>query len=208
MAEAIRRKEAEIKRRQAEAVTDTAAKQLSQFTRSLGLEQFRKSLGDMKPQELKDVVSSLKSQRAEAMSKYAVQLKKAEVTGSAKDLAAAQGLGDQFNDITAKLKDSQSALERVSKLKPDDDVSSFGELMATATATSTLGQKGYDVGGYGQFNTVQQQALAQSVQQTQKLSEQTAQTKAMSGVVSQIYNIMLRQFMQNGGAAGSVSTWG
>lgn len=80
--------------------------------------------------------------------------------------------------------------------------------MATATATSTLGQKGYDVGGYGQFNTVQQQALAQSAQQTQKIAEQTVQTKTLNNTASQIYNLLMRQLMQNGSLAGGASTWG
>lgn len=55
------------------------------------------------------------------MAEYGLQLKKAETTGSAKDLDKATQLGKQFNETTNMLNAAQNALSRLSKLDVDKE---------------------------------------------------------------------------------------
>lgn len=104
---------------------ERAGSTLSDFTRAMKLEQFASGLGNMSPQQLQDLVQSLTLSRAEMGGSYSAALEKAQSSGLAADLEAAKDTGDEFDDLTNRLKAAQHALDLMTKPSSNGSLASL-----------------------------------------------------------------------------------
>ncbi len=179
-----------------------ATKHGERFRAKMELEDFSEGLQGMNVQELQDTVAVLRQSRTSMKGSIDAAWKKASTTKSSEDIAAVENMTDEFDMISAKLKDAESVLNTMTKLSPTASYKDMPLAQLLDKPLSEDAAKGYDVSGYASIeDAVWKQQL--DTQNNIKKSAEASQ-KSLETLVNKVEIIQTNMSTNSSDAA----TWG
>lgn len=179
-----------------------ATKHGERFRTKMELEDFSEGLQGMNVQELQDTVAVLRQSRTSMKGSIGAAWEKARTTKSSEDIAAVENMTDEFDMISAKLKDAESVLNTMTKLSPTASYKDMPLAQLLDKPLSEDAAKGYDVGGYASVeDAVWKQQL--ETQNNIKKSAESSQ-KSLETLVNKVEIIQTNMSNNSSDAA----TWG
>ena len=179
---------------------DKAMRSGGKFAAEMDIEAFGQRLGGMSVEELQGTISALKQSREAMKGSVTGAWAKAQTSGSAEDIEAAQKQEEEFDTISDKLRDAEHVLSRLTKLSSADTGDSLNQLMGDALNSEA--KKGYDVSGYSSIEDAVWKQQLETQNNIKKSAE--ASQKSLETLVNKVEIIQTN--MNNN--SSDVSTWG
>lgn len=179
-----RKKQKEREQKEEERRGEYATRQGQRFAQKMELESFNEGLQGMSIAELQDTVSALRGSRTAIKGSLAAAWGKAQTTKTSQDIQSAEKMEDEFDMVSAKLKDAESVMNTMMKLGTNatNKDTPLGQLLSTPISDEAA--KGYDVGGYASV----EDAIWKSQLDAQKKIEQNTQgaTKSLEKIADKV----------------------
>lgn len=170
------------------------------FATEMDIEAFGQRLGGMSVEELQGTISALKQSREAMKGSVTGAWAKAQTSGSAEDIEAAQKQEEEFDTISDKLRDAEHVLSRLTKLSSADTGDSLNQLMGDALNSEA--KKGYDVSGYASVEDAIWKQQLETQNNIKKSAE--ASQKSLETLVNKVEIIQTNMNNNSSDAA----TWG
>ena len=156
-----------------------ATKHGERFRTKMELEDFSAGLQGMNVEELQDTVSVLRQSRTSMRGSLDAAWQKARTTKSSEDIESAETMTDEFDMVSAKLKDAESVLNTMTKISPTASYKDMPLAQLMERPLSEDAAKGYDVGGYASVEDAvwkQQLETQNNIKKTAEESQKSLET--------------------------------